>query len=97
MREDYTLFIIVNDVISLFPSLDSVNTGRIVREEVARSTIEIDGFSTKLGLHYIAMNQRWSSRSELSKARANSLELYRLSSFLSFEPLAWLSSIISMV
>ena len=30
VREDYTMSIIGNDVICLFPSLDSVNTGRIV-------------------------------------------------------------------
>jgi hypothetical protein len=67
VREDYTLCIIGNDVISLFPSLDSVNTGRIVREEVARSTMEIDGFSTKLGLRYIAMNEEYTS--DLDKIR----------------------------
>ena len=67
VREDYTLCIIGNDVISLFPSQDSVNTGRIVREEVARSTIEIDGFSTKLGLRYIAMNEEYTS--DLDKIR----------------------------
>ena len=31
VREDYSLWIIGNDVISLFPSLDSITTGRIVR------------------------------------------------------------------
>jgi hypothetical protein len=47
-----------------------------------------------------APEQRGSSRSGSSKARANSPELDRLSSaqsFLSFEPVARLSSIISMV
>ena len=45
----------------MFPSLDSINTGKIVRGEVARSTIEIEGFNTKLGLKYIAMNEKYSS------------------------------------
>ena len=31
VREDYVLCVIGNDVISLFPSLDSVSTGKIVR------------------------------------------------------------------
>ena len=42
--------ILGNDVVSLFPSLDSKDTGKIVREEVQRSSIEIDGFNEKLGL-----------------------------------------------
>ena len=53
VREDYSLCIIGNDVVSLFPSLDSINRGKIVWGEVARSTKEI-GFNTKLGLKYIA-------------------------------------------
>ena len=61
VREDYSLCIIGNDVISLFPSLDSITTGKIVREEVARSTIEIEGFNTRLGLRYIAMNEEYTS------------------------------------
>ena len=50
IREDYTLCIIGNDVVSIFPSLDSENTGKIVRQEVARSTMNIDGFNTRLGV-----------------------------------------------
>ena len=61
MREDYSLCIIGNDVISLFPSLDSITTGKIVREEVARSTMKIEGFNTRLGLRYIAMNEEYTS------------------------------------
>ena len=59
VREDYTLSVIGNDVISLFPSLDSVNTGKIVREEVEKSTIKIEGFNEKLGLRYIVMNEEY--------------------------------------
>jgi hypothetical protein len=59
VREHYTMTVIGNDVVSLFPSLDSVNTGRIVREEVEKSTINIDGFNVRLGLKYIAMNEEY--------------------------------------
>ena len=51
VREDYTMSVIGNDVVCLFPSLDSVNTGKIVREEVKNSTMEVDGFNVKLGLN----------------------------------------------
>ena len=53
--------IIGNDVVSLFPSLDSINTGKIVRGEVARSSMTIEGFNTRLGLRYIAMNEEYTS------------------------------------
>ena len=59
VREDYTVTVIGNDVISLFPSLDSVNTGKIVREEVEKSTIKIDGFNERLGLRYIVTNREY--------------------------------------
>ena len=59
VREDYTLTVIGNDVIALFPSLDSANTGRIVREEVQTSTIKIEGFNVRLGVRYISMNREY--------------------------------------
>jgi hypothetical protein len=59
VREDYTLCILGNDVVSLFPSLDRKDTGKIVREEVIRSSIEIEGFNTRLGLRYISMNKEY--------------------------------------
>ena len=68
VKEDYALCIIGNDVVSLFPSLDSVDTGRIVREEVTRSTMEIEGFNVKLGGKYIAMNEEYTS--DLEEVRA---------------------------
>ena len=61
VKEDWTLSIIGNNVISLFPSLDSVTTGKIVREETMRSTMEIEGFNSRLGLKYIAMNPEYTS------------------------------------
>ena len=48
VREDYTMCILGNDVISLFPSLESEQTGKIIRGEVARSEIDIDGFNMRL-------------------------------------------------
>ena len=59
MREDYTLTVIGNDVISLFPSLNSENTGKIVREEVEKSTITFEGFNVRLGLRYIVTNREY--------------------------------------
>ena len=64
VREDYRLCIVGNDVISLFPSLDSATTGKIIREEVARSTMDIDGFNVRLGLKYISMNEDYTSNLE---------------------------------
>ena len=61
VREDYRLCIIGNDVFSLFPSLESATTGKIVREEVAGSTMIVEGFNVKLGLKYIAMNEKLTS------------------------------------
>ena len=68
VREDYTLCIIGNDVVSIFPSLDSENTGKIFRQEVARSTMNIDGFNMRLGVKYIAMNEEYTS--DLEEIRA---------------------------
>ena len=64
VREDYTMSVIGNDVVCLFPSLDSVNTGKIVRAEVENSTMEIDGFNVKLGLKYIAMIEDYTEELE---------------------------------
>ena len=46
----------------------SVDTGRIVREEVTRSTMDIDGFSARLGVKYIAMNEEYTSNIEEVRA-----------------------------
>ena len=61
VREDYLLCVIGNDVISLFSSRGSVTNGKIVRGEVERPSIEIEGFNVKLGLKYIAMNEEYTS------------------------------------
>ena len=44
-----------------------MGTGKIVREEVARSTLRIEGFNTRLGLKYIVMNEEYTS--DLEKLR----------------------------
>ena len=46
-----------SDVKALFPSIKSENTGRIIRERVEKSKIQLDGFDMKKGLAYISMNQ----------------------------------------
>jgi hypothetical protein len=48
-----------HDVICLFPSLDSVSTGEIVREEVKDSKVMIEGFNMRQGLKYITMNEEY--------------------------------------
>ena len=64
LREDYTLCIIGNYVVSLFSILDSETTGKIVREEVSNTTMSIEGFNYKLGTKYIAMNEEYTSNLE---------------------------------
>ena len=41
--------------------MNSETTWKIVRGEVSRSTMIIEGFSTRLGLKYIAMNEDYTS------------------------------------
>ena len=64
VEEDYTMCIIGNDVVSLFPNLDSKKTGEIVREEVSRSTMNVEGFNFKLGTRYIYMNKEYTGNLE---------------------------------
>jgi hypothetical protein len=59
VKEDYSLTLVGNDVIALFPSMESKNTGRIVREEVEKSTIKYEGFNMRLGVKYVAMNREY--------------------------------------
>ena len=59
VAEDYEISLIRNDVKALFPNIKSESTGKIVREEVERSPLEIEGFDYKYGLRYISMNKRY--------------------------------------
>ena len=53
VKEDYTLSLLGNDVVSLFLNMDSRTTGRLVKEEVSNSTINIEGFNYKMGTKYV--------------------------------------------
>jgi hypothetical protein len=59
VAEDFEISLIGNDVKALFPNIKSVSTGKIVREEVERSPLEIEGFDYKYGLRYISMNRKY--------------------------------------
>ena len=59
VAEDYEISLIGNDVKALFPNIKSQSTGKIVREEVERSPLEIEGFDYKYGLRYISMNRKY--------------------------------------
>ena len=48
-----------NDVVALFPNIKAKATGKIVREEVERSPLKIDGFNYRLGTKYILMNKQY--------------------------------------
>ena len=45
-----------SDVKALYPSIKSEQTGQIIRKKVENSTIKLEGFNTRMGLAYIAMN-----------------------------------------
>ena len=59
VAEDYEISLIGNDVKALFPNIKSEATGRVVREEVERSPLEIEGFNYEYGLRYISMNKKY--------------------------------------
>ena len=48
--------VIGSDVKALYPSIKSKKTGQIIRKRVENSKINFEGFDTKAGLAYIAMN-----------------------------------------
>ena len=49
-------YIIGSDVVALFPSIKSRNTGMIVRKRVEKTTLKFPGFNYRQGLRYIKMN-----------------------------------------
>ena len=59
VREDWEMCLVGNDVVALFPSIQSTSTGRIVRKEVEESPMQIEGFDHRLGAQHIAMNKKY--------------------------------------
>ena len=59
VKEDFEMSLVGNDVIALFPNIQSKSTGKIIRDEVERSPMVIEGFNYKLGVTYIAMNKEY--------------------------------------
>ena len=49
------------DVVGLFPALESVNTGKIIREEIKRSNMKVNGFNWRQAARYIVMNRKYTS------------------------------------
>ena len=64
VKEDFTLCIIGNDVVSFFPNMASKTTGEGVGEELSHSTINVDGFNYKLRTKYIEMNEEYTDSLE---------------------------------
>ena len=57
-EDDLKLIMIASDVVALFPSMLSENTGKIVRYEVEESEIETEGFDFKEVSRYVFINRR---------------------------------------
>ena len=57
--EDQDICLLGLDVVALFPSMQSVTTGRIVRQHVLRSPLKIEGFDWRQGARYIVVNRRY--------------------------------------
>ena len=45
--------IVGSDVVSLFPSLKNIETGRLARHAILQSKVMIENFDYKMGLRYI--------------------------------------------
>ena len=59
--EDVVYCVIGNDVVALYPSITSENTGKIIRERIERTRLEFEGFDWKKGAAYVAMNTHLTS------------------------------------
>ena len=57
--EDQEVCLLGLDVVALFPSMQSVTTGRIIREHVLKSPLIIEGFDWRQGARYIVVNRRY--------------------------------------
>ena len=46
-------------VVAFFPSMQSANTGKIIRQHVLKSPLKIEGFDWKEGARYIVINKQY--------------------------------------
>ena len=60
-EKDLEVCLLGNDVVALFPSIKSKNTGKIVRKRVIMSSIKFEGFDWRLGARYVVMNKHLTS------------------------------------
>ena len=60
-EKDLEVCLLGNDVVVLFPSIKSKNTGKIVRRRVILSPLQFEGFNWKQGARYIVMNRHLTS------------------------------------
>ena len=64
-RQEFS--VLGNDVKALYPSITSENNGRIVRERVENSRVQLEGFNWKKGLAYISMNKNLTETGSLEE------------------------------
>ena len=57
--EDREMCLLGLDVVALFPSMKSKNTGLIIRKQVLKSPLKIKGFNWKQGARYIVVNKKY--------------------------------------
>ena len=57
--EDQEICLLGLAVVALFPSMQSANTGRIIRQQVLKSPLKIDGFDFREGARYIVVNRKY--------------------------------------
>ena len=55
--DEEILSLVGSDVIALFPSITADNTGKIIREQIIRSEIKLEGFDTEKARAYIVINK----------------------------------------
>ena len=59
--EEMEMALVANDVVALYPSLKSENTGKIIRKKVQESKVIFEGFDDKMGRAYIVLNRKYTS------------------------------------
>ena len=52
------LYILGSDVVTLFPSITAVKTGRVAREQAIKSTMKIEGMDYKEMARYALLGER---------------------------------------